>query len=412
MASITIINGTNWPINSAMIDSNFDVNSSWRNMINHNEFFVHSAAPLYPYNAHIRYQQATETLFESNWSRIAVLVADWTIDLIELGFEIVSFIPSGGSSAEVPVVVKEFKEGLKKLGNYVKDASFEKFYDMTSVKGMDKDLTKEVTGTYNDIYLVTGGFDFENMKFKPLELQPITEDEFEKFKKNNTYYEQSSRCNRIWYDSDGKPYYVNQSGIHIYNHDGDEYYMENGKEVKYDVKDDYYHPTNPMDPNSPTLTDPATKSTSGDWMNRVKVDDGRKAIAIEVQYKGGYGIVNARIMDDAGNNTPWTSDDMGDASFTTMSPDMAVKKDFPIKKLRVKEVEGFGIIDIRCICEGQEGRAGGDCGWTTNAPGEAGKTHKYTISIDNDRICTGLRGKKQAKFGLVDIRLIQSKIKS
>jgi len=45
MGSITIINKTNAPINSTTVFSG--INSSWRNKINPNEFFVHSAAGQY-----------------------------------------------------------------------------------------------------------------------------------------------------------------------------------------------------------------------------------------------------------------------------------------------------------------------------------------------------------------------------
>ncbi|ATB29896.1 hypothetical protein [Melittangium boletus] len=417
MASITIINKTNVPINSTAVYAG--VNSSWRNKINPTEFFVHSASPAVQYTLKVNYCLKRDDLYHSNWSRVAELIGLASLDLIAIGLSVVGLgmavgAVTGASTAlgfvagtvEAGVGASAFAVDIVALGINVRDFVVDR-------GSADTEWT-DIWGHHDVVFVAEGGMDInenngrENpAKLKPLTLRKISQDEFERMKRTNQIYERSKLCHAIRFDEKGDRYYITPDGKHIYNPDGDEYYKAaGGTHVKYEESP----PSNPARANV-EWTKGITGNDRGEWQTEVHVDPRRFANGIEVREQDKYGVINARLLDgDKAHEkeTFWTSKNMGDDSPTNYRQQF-FDPECRIFKVEVREEEGYGITDIRFHVLCQEGMAGCVTDWLTeNNEGESSKIHIRECEVPKDHAIVGLQGKEQGGFGLVDIKFAYS----
>lgn len=385
MGSITIINNTNWPINSSM--TSLGVNSSWRNRINPKEFYVHNAHGIY--NAHVRYFTSIQSTYEANWERIGELAGFFVLNLGALGLTAVTMGAAAGAFATASsglAILSGFSSGVTALLTGA--------VDLAAISVDIKDITVDaipgeveetrIHGHFHNVYVVEGGYSETQEAFVPLTMRLITQEELETKKKENEYYEVTRYCNRIFYDDKGTPYYKDQSGNPNYDFDS-----ENSSLY--------------VRPGDHKFTEAATGNDRGDWRKTVYVPRHRKALVMQVRNQPGYGLIDARLIDDTGATTDWTAGNTdGEATlFQSMKVD-TTKMDH-ISEVDVLEERGYGIIDVRCICKGQEDRAGCDCGWAVGNPGDPAKNREYKIKVPNGFV-VGLRGKEQGRYGLVDLK--------
>lgn len=433
MASITIVNKTNTPINSSL--THLGVNSSWRNKINENEFFVHSAG--WVYNVNVRYYTSHESLYVANWGRIGEIIGEISFSLFALGLTIVGAGPAvtaavtawravsaAGAAAQLAarqaVVQAVRATGAAFATELGAKGAVIVAIDAAAI-GMDaQDIARfeaprdyewtNVEGRFDNIFVVEGGAILEPtddgsrmlMKgFKPLAMRKITQIEFDNMKKNNEVYELSERCHRIYFDSHrGLYYYEDPRGFRVYNPDSanEHAYNENGKRIPVpDVE--------PEEPDVHKWTKSAAHNHNGAWQKKVHVEKGTRATGIEVRVEPKYGLINARVLHHLPakvdyDESEWTCENMGNNSPTNFTSKVPRHMD-RIIAVEVLEQPGYGLVDLRCICGGQQGEAGCVCDWSV---GNKDGVNRFRVELPEDAFLNGLRGKELGRYGLVDLK--------
>lgn len=397
MSSITIVNKTNAPLNSSLWWDG--VNWSWRNKIDQNEFFVHSAGPGVLYNLYTRFYTGRESLYESNWGELA---AEVVMDLIAAGLAVATM----GVSAEATTALYT----LRALS--AASTASRRTYDLVKFISLTNDAKDAVLrGVAGDAIIVaTGSLDVSvgaegstgRATANAIKLERIDRRTFDQMRRNNEIYEMSKRFHRIHLDAQGHRYYVDpSSGRHIHNPDGQEYYY---------VGDNHHNQKKTFLRNAAAAGEPPGKVTwgkamtgndAGEWKTQVFVNE-KGAGGFEVLDQGNYGVINARLLGSNGQETKWTCGNMGDNKPTSYAVPTG-----EIVKVETCEQYGYGIVDMRFTFVSADGDGQHESGWLTGNPATTeknDKVHFASFHVPAGSVLVGMQGREQGGYGLVDIR--------
>src|SRR5262249_35169305 len=149
----------------------------------------------------------------------------------------------------------------------------------------------------------TGGIDIKvdregrptgDASFAELKITKLTDmRKFERMKRSNEIYEMSKRSHIIRFDEQGNRYYLDHDKRKIFNPDGDEYYLENGRQVHIQG-----HETTTEVRTDVTWSGAMTSNDSGhgSWRNQVFIR-GDFATGIELRWEPGKArVINARLL--------------------------------------------------------------------------------------------------------------------
>jgi hypothetical protein len=415
MASITIINRTNAPINTSIT---FDgVNYSWKNRLDPGEFYVHSAAAGTRYTVKSRWYTGHESMYEANWGE---LIAEVVLDLAAVALTIVT----DGAATPLLMTARAARLAAKGIG--------------TIVDGVQKLNVKDIPREYEFPESVNGGDDviFEALGHMDLQvaggtatarpnalsMRKISQKTFAWLKRKDTIYELSEGGYPIRLDEHGQRYYVDPDGRTIYNPDGDEYYVgAHGKHVEVDrdarlTKVGLHGPENHVVASKQHISAPLVGNDRGEWKLWQYLKG--PALGLELVEQAPRGIINARLLGPDGTVTGWGTGSLSNNLFPC-------RQGVAIVGVDVCEHHGYGIVDMRLITLSNTDSWDVEVGpWIARNPDTADLENKK-IYIRRLRtrmpsghpdhqmsVVIGIQVKEQidwqGDFGLVDVRFAEA----
>ncbi|KJD42315.1 hypothetical protein [Paenibacillus terrae] len=157
----------------------------------------------------------------------------------------------------------------------------------------------------------------------------------------------------------------------------------------------------------------ATGNSRGHTVGPIFVPEGNEISGIEVCEQAGFGVVDVRFHFRNQNST--TSEESQMTGWIANNhahniKSVFVDNDKTVIGLQVKEAAGFGVVDIRLIYKKKNGTSTNEpfSDWVTDNP--SFNWLKETL-IPGEGHASGLEGREEAGFGIVDLRLVYDDIK-